>query len=102
MTAVKPSSATARRIGQKFANAVRDEPAAQALSVSSEGERVELWLLTEPTDAETEQRLYAAGTFLEEEFADVDIRVHVLNPAWYGESDPKTILPEGAERIWSR
>ncbi len=96
---VQPGSELAHALGLELAEAIANESAAREVWAWGASDRVELWVLTEPTDADTEQRLYALSAPLDDRHPEVDLRVHVLNPAWYGESDPKVIIPSGAERI---
>ncbi len=96
--AITPS-VSAREMAESLAAVVRDEPALQHLLVSTERDRIELWLLTAETDAETELRVYGHSLMLYDRFPDADFRVHVLNPADFEDGDVRSIVPAGAEEI---
>jgi hypothetical protein len=86
-------------IERSFAERIRAEPAAQALHVRAHRETVELWLMTTPADYDTVRRLHEAGVAVEEQFPDVELRLHVLNARNYPGTDFTTLIPTGAEEI---
>lgn len=90
---------TAQQMGRAFAEMAREEPAARRLWVSTNGCEVELWLLTEPTDADTERRLYAASKALYDHFPEAVFFVDVLNPAQSQGWDAVSAIPSGVEEI---
>jgi hypothetical protein len=93
-------------MGRKLVEVVKEDAAAKAVWVWAADERVEAWLLTDPMLPDVEARLVAATTTVEDRMQErhptMDFRVHVLNPAWYGASDPTVTIPAEAKRIWSR
>ena len=93
-------ASAARATGRGYAAAVANEPAARRLWVGPHPDRLELWLLTEPTDGDTERRLYAALLPVYDAIPDAPLRLHVIDP----EHDERVdlggrILPAGAEEI---
>ena len=91
--------ATEDAVARTFAEAVRAESAARRLWVLVSGSTVELWLLTEPTHADTERRLYGASRLLYEAFPDTDIRVRVVNPRLFDTPEPEQLIPPGADEV---
>jgi hypothetical protein len=89
----------ARAMAEALAAVVASEPALEHLLVSTERDLIELWLLTAPTDADTERRLYGESIMLYDRFPDACFRVHVLNPAYFEDGDVSGIVPAGAEEI---
>src|SRR3712207_2210424 len=92
--AVSPQS-----MARVLAALVSSEAVAQRLWVSTTGDRVELWLLTAPTDANTERHLYELGTILYERFPDARTELHVLNPNLFANGHALGMLPPNAEQI---
>ena len=90
---------TAQRMGRSFAESASREPAAKRLWVAPREGYVELWLLTEPTDADTERRLYGASMELYDRFPDAHFRIGVLNPSLSEGWDPMSEIPPDAEEI---
>lgn len=89
----------AQRAAQRFAEAVRQEPAVKRLWVWSQRgylepdeEYVELWLLTDVLDEAADKRLSTAMLSLNEWFPDVEFRVHVLPPGFYDPRGPLTAV----------
>jgi hypothetical protein len=91
--------ATLAEIGKTYAEAVRAEPAAKQLWVDHHRDYFELWLVTEPIDADIEYRLYEAELVLHDRFPDAYIRFHVLNPRYFDPFDPADLIPASAEEI---
>jgi hypothetical protein len=96
-------------VARRFADAVRSEPAAKRLWVWSqpgyidpEREYVELWLLHDPVDEATEQRMRVAAAALHEHFPEVHIRVHRVTPQMLGGHPPAEAIREGAEEVTLR
>jgi hypothetical protein len=90
---------TISEIGRSFAERIRAESSPRALRVRAHRETVELWLVTAPVDYDTVHRIHEAGIALEEQFPDVELRLHVLNARNYPGTDPATLIPAGAEEI---
>lgn len=82
-----------------LAEAIRDEPAAKRLWVSTHRDRVELSILTEPIDSDTELRLYRAGLVLHDRFPDAYFLIDVINPDHFARLDLEMLLPQGAREI---
>jgi len=91
--------ATLADIAETYANAIREEAAAKRLWASSHRDYFELWLVTEPIDADTQRQLYTAELVLYDRFPDVFLSVHVLNPRHFGDSDPAEMIPPDAIEI---
>ncbi len=85
-------------IAESLADDVRAEPALKRFLVSTQPVLVELWLLTAPTDAETERRLYGLSLDLYDRFPDAYFRVHVINPGHIEDGDISGIVPAEARR----
>jgi hypothetical protein len=88
-----------RRLCERLAQRLRDEPLARALWVSESPGRIEFWILTDEIDLDAELRLQAAGGVLYADCPPVDVLLHILNPIWYGGGDPALAIPEGAAEI---
>ena len=88
-----------RKLGRALATLIRAEPVARRLWVSNHGDRVEFWLLTDPTDAATERHLYDLGAALYERFPDARTELHVLNPNLFAAGNALGLLPPNAEEI---
>jgi hypothetical protein len=91
--------ATATTVANHLAASLREEPAASRLWVRSHDGVVELWLLTQPLDPATEERLYRVGLALYEQFPELNMLFTVLNPDWFEEGDALSALPSGIEEI---
>ncbi len=89
----------AREAAESLAAEVSAEPAVEHLFVSTDRDLIELWLLTAPTDAETERRLYGLQLELYDRFPDAYFRVHVINPDYFEDGDISGIVPSEAEEI---
>lgn len=96
--AVKHST-SAQAIGRAFAKLLRGEASARRLAVRAVRDYVEVWLLTEPIDGETERRLYNAGGAIHDHFPEARIRFHVVNPRHYEDSGTLPPVPDEAEDI---
>ncbi len=91
--------ATLAEIGQTYAAAVRDEPTAKQLWAGSHRDYFELWLVTDPIDADTERRFYKAELVLHDRYPEAYIRFHVLNPGHFDPFEPADLIPTYAEEI---
>jgi hypothetical protein len=90
---------TAREVGRQFAERICGEAVAQALWVRSHRGYVELWLVTAPTDLDAVRGFHETGVALEEQFPELDLRLHVLNRGYYPHTDVAELIPPGAEEI---
>jgi len=99
MTMAIQVQVTAREMGRALAEAVRDEPAVKRLWASANRDRIELSILTDPTDADTERRLYAAGLILHDRFPDAYFLIDVINPIYFISLDLQMLIPNGAQEI---
>lgn len=86
-------------IGQHFAVAVRDEPAAKRLWVCAEPHAISVWLLTSAIPLDAERPFYEASGLLEDAFPEVNLRFHLLNPRHFPDADPAQALPDGVVEI---
>ena len=77
----------------------RRHPAARRLWAWAYRDYVELWLLTDPIDTDTELHLYGVSFELYDRYPKTDIRFHLLNPRYFEELDPDLVIPPGAEEI---
>ena len=93
------AGATPQQIARRFAELVREEPAARKLWLEVRDHDIQLWLLATDTDRETENRLYEASFVLAEAFPDAPIHFHLLVPRFYVNGDPQAALPPGLEEI---
>lgn len=89
---------TAIAIGQYFASLVREIPAARKLWVRDNHD-VELWLLIDPTDRETELAFYALSGQLYNRFSTNEIMFYLINPENFEPFDIFDIIPVGATPI---
>jgi hypothetical protein len=95
-----PKLVTAQDIGRACADAVRDEPAAQRLWVSTHQGEFRVWLLVEPMmDEETELRLYGADLAMYARFPEADVFLLVINPSDYEPFDLRSVIPADAVEI---
>jgi hypothetical protein len=93
------NSVTPAQAGRAFAHLVRSEPEARRLWVRAARDYIELWLVTTPMRSDEAPALYEAGLALSDQFADADLRLHVINPSNYPNRDPATIIPPDAEEV---
>jgi hypothetical protein len=91
--------ATAHELGRRFAEAVGGEPAVRGLWVTSHRDYVELWLVTESTDADTERRLYGLVSRLYERSPDANVRLYVISPDMFQGQAIDSVIPRRAEEI---
>ena len=94
--------ATLADVAKTYADAIREEGSARQLWASSHSDYFELWLVTEPIDADVERQLYTAELILYERFPEASLSVHVLNPRYFGDSDPAEMIPRDAEEVQLR
>lgn len=90
---------TARQMAETLAPLVEAEPALERLLISTNGHVAELWLLTAPTDVDTELRLYESSLILYDRYPDTTFRVRVLNPADSEDGGVCDLMPATAEEI---
>jgi hypothetical protein len=90
---------TPQKVGQQLARAVAHESAVRRIWATAHRDTIELWLLTDPVDADTERRLYAAGTRLYDVFPEGNIRLHIVNPRMFDPLDLDSVIPKGTEEI---
>jgi hypothetical protein len=83
-------------MARRFAEAVKDEPAARALWFRQLGSIAELWLVTDPVDLETETRIRKAGRLLFTYFPDALIDFQLINPALSASADQDPRIPADA------
>ena len=88
-------------IGRRFAEVVRPLPSVSGLWVQQVHDYVELWLLTEPIDAQQELDLYAASAWLHQAYPDVNIQFHLVNPLMFetGTAYVGDVIPRDAVEI---
>lgn len=95
---------TAQDVGRRFADEVRQDSVAQGVWTRAVRDYIEVWLLTEPIDAETERYFYAAGALLHHWFPGAYIRFRLVNPRPFDEDTELVgdVIPSQAESIWLR
>jgi hypothetical protein len=76
---------------------VKEEPSVRELWFRQFGTISELWLVTVPTDLQTEQRLRRAGRLLHGKFPGALIDYQVLNRDLVSEAGLETLIPKDAE-----
>ncbi len=86
-------------IGRTYAEAIRAEPAARQLWIDRHRDYFELWLVTDPIEADVEHRLYEAELVLHDRFPEAYIRFHVLNPRYFDPFEPADLISADAEEI---
>ncbi len=91
-----------REMARTLAALVGTETIVERLWMSTTGDGVEFWLLTAPTDADTERRLYDLTAALYERFPDVPTELHILNPSLFADGAALGLLPSHAEEIMLR
>lgn len=96
--------ATAQDVGRRFADAVRQDPVAQGVWTRAVRDYIEVWLLTEPIDAETERRLYGLSASLDRWFPETYIQFYLVNPRLFSEDTELIgdVIPSTAVSIWRR
>lgn len=96
--------ATAQDVGRRFAEEVRQDPAVQGVWARAVRDYIELWVLTDPIDAETERRLYALDAPLQRWFPTTYIYFYLVNPRLFDENTKLIgdVIPSQAEPIWHR
>ena len=89
-----------------FAEAIKDEPSVRRFWAWTEPsyiepgrDYVELWLLTDPIDPETDRRLGMAAMRLHERFPEDYIRMHTMTTEMLGGREPAGAIREGAVEI---
>ncbi len=86
-------------MAQRYSDAVREMPTACDLYYRQCRGVAEFWLVTSPTDVQTQMELYGASQMLYNQFPEVPADFHVINPAHYAPFNLKMILPAEVERI---
>ena len=86
-------------MAQRYADAVREMPTALDLYYQQYRGVAEFWLVTSPIDVQTQMEFYGASRLLYDQFPEVPIDFHIINPAHYVPFDLSTILPKGVSRI---
>lgn len=86
-------------MARRFVEAVRGMPAARELRFRVWRGVAEFWLITEPTDFDTETSFYALSQLLYDRFPGTPINFEVINPAVFAPFDLVTIVPDDAARI---
>lgn len=91
-------------VGRRLADEISQDPAARGLWARNVRDYVELWLLTEPIDADTERRLYSVAASLYDWFPGAYIRFSVVNPRLFDEETELVgdVIPSKADSIWLR
>lgn len=94
----------AHDVGRRFADEVRQDPVAQGVWTRAVRDYIEVWLLTDPIDADTERRLYALDGPLQRWFPNTFINFHLVNPRLFDENTEilGDVIPSTAEPIWRR
>ena len=99
MVLTRPDSHGALGVARELAGMVQEISAARRLWVRGHRDDIQLWILTEATDAATERRLYEAGAVVQLKHPDVHIVVDVINPRLYDREDPSEVVPSDAKEI---
>lgn len=104
MTMAISQEITAHDVGRRLADEVRQDPAAQGVWTRAVRDYIELWLLTDPIDAETERRFYALDAPLQRFFPNTYINFHLVNPRLFDENMELVgdVIPSTAVSIWRR
>jgi hypothetical protein len=96
----------ARHVAQRFAEAIRDEPAVKHLWAWGEPSRLEpgheavdLWVFLDSADDESEKRIIAAVPWLQRQFPEVDLFLHLIHGQMPSDFDPMTEVHPEAEKI---
>ena len=87
---------SAAEMARRFAEAVKDEPAARQLWFRQLGPLSEFWLVTDPIDLETESRIRKAGRLLSRYFPNALIDFQVINPDLSRSEDQDPRIPSNA------
>ena len=95
-------AAGAEQLGRRLAELLSGEAAVEALWVCMPESTAGLWLVTAPVEMDVVRRLHDLAMGLHAEFPSVDFEVQVLNRAWYSDTDPLGLIPEGATQILQR
>lgn len=97
---------SAHEMVRGFAEAIKVEPAVRRLWAWTEPghiepgrDYVELWLLTDPVDPETDRRLGEAAMLLHDRFPEAYIRMHTMTTEMLGGREPTGAIRQGAEEI---
>ena len=88
-------------MAQRFADAVREMPAALDLYYQQYRGVAEFWLVTSPIDVQTQMEFYGASQLLYDQFPEVPIDFHVINPSHFIRVRPLDDPPEGFRRALS-
>lgn len=99
-------SQVAQQLAHRFAELVREDPTAQRLWAWSERgyldpgrDYVELWLLADPINDATQDRIFTMSSLLHGLFPEVEIRVHLAGWNEVDRLDPAASVREGAEEV---
>jgi alkyl hydroperoxide reductase subunit AhpC len=86
----------AARLAQRLYAQLDQESAVQTIWVSHQQGRADFWIVTEPTSADVERRIYSLAGMLHAEHGEAPIEIHVLNPnlALRGQREVRTRLHE--------
>lgn len=98
--AVQSTVDSARLIGERFADLIRGEPGLVGLWAHPGPRSLDLYLITQPLDAEAERRIYSAWVDVFAASPEADIHLHLLNPKFFAEDkDFMGDIPSAATRI---
>lgn len=89
--------ATVEEIAQYFMEIAKSDPAIRQLWTRQAGPVVELWILTEPIDAETEKRLRGVRQFIHEKFPATLFDLRLLNARLSDNPDLSFLVPDDAK-----
>jgi hypothetical protein len=95
---------TAQDVGRRFVEEVRQDPVAQGVWVRAVRDYIEVWLLTDPIDAETERHFYGLSALLDRWFPETYIQFYHVNPRLFSEETELVghVIPLTADSIWRR
>jgi hypothetical protein len=95
---------TAQDVGLRLADEARQDPVAQGVWARAVRDYIELWLLTEPIDAETERHFYGLSASLDRWFPETYIQFYLVNPRLFSEDTELVgdVIPSTAVSIWRR
>ncbi len=88
-----------QHVAQCLRQELQSDRTVQGLWVRDAGDRIEIWLLTEPISREQELHLYGIEMTLYEKFPDARPELHVIHKGLYESPNFVFEAPEGAEHI---